>query len=646
MSKMVQNVVNPEGRNELRSLSKLSLVESRLARTARACGPGSGLRIFKPKPWARSSPTFGLAWPERAWLVGPEGLRPGHGHHYTLLATTMHARLRVATTLCTERAPDVDYAYAARGRAAYGRRAPFACHESEDTRCPLARRRRALTIDVPWTLWTLLARQGDSDTTRGGSPHSGHAVCAAGGSQEGPWLGETARHTLSVRREARTREDVHGVSAGPALSAAGAIAAVDGGGRAGTGSMPSVSSSFATPSAGAPARVDEGPGCIAQTQGEGGAALQTRSLWGELRDHAARTGSSARKSASRAQARSVRLDVAQRRRAGTHAGVSDSSFTRSAAGDGAAACAPNTLRRRLRGQDAPRGGTPDRVRDAESAGAHHLRMKPARVSPECVLKARTACDPHSSARAAKWREAGRRLAGIPRNGEARTYGVLSAAVEGMIGWPREVVRWCPRARNTYPATSAQAHSLRGGKGRSAVHVTYSRGARRARRSEHESLRAHQGEMRVAHGFEYQSGGGDRGLHTRSRVQPDTGDADCTGGALYAQQWAARGDRRSQKRKGAATGAEAASKPCARLRTDAAMEARKRHGFCGMLANRKMAVSGRSKLTSSAIFDEDSENKCPKVNGAVGVEVEAKRLLPYLEGGLSDSQSNDRNPHVN
>ncbi|KAJ7679846.1 hypothetical protein B0H17DRAFT_1206353 [Mycena rosella] len=24
----------------------------------------------------------GLAWPERAWLGGLEGLRPGHGHHY------------------------------------------------------------------------------------------------------------------------------------------------------------------------------------------------------------------------------------------------------------------------------------------------------------------------------------------------------------------------------------------------------------------------------------------------------------------------------------------------------------------------------------------------------------------------------------
>ncbi|KAJ7463992.1 hypothetical protein FB451DRAFT_1179834 [Mycena latifolia] len=39
-----------------------------------ACGPGSGLKIFKPKPWARSSPTFGLAW---LGLSGPglSGLR-------------------------------------------------------------------------------------------------------------------------------------------------------------------------------------------------------------------------------------------------------------------------------------------------------------------------------------------------------------------------------------------------------------------------------------------------------------------------------------------------------------------------------------------------------------------------------------------
>ncbi|KAJ7456191.1 hypothetical protein FB451DRAFT_1277209 [Mycena latifolia] len=29
---------------------------------SRACRPRSGLKIFKPKPWARSSPTFGLAW--------------------------------------------------------------------------------------------------------------------------------------------------------------------------------------------------------------------------------------------------------------------------------------------------------------------------------------------------------------------------------------------------------------------------------------------------------------------------------------------------------------------------------------------------------------------------------------------------------
>ncbi|KAJ7480839.1 hypothetical protein FB451DRAFT_1171427 [Mycena latifolia] len=89
MPKMVQNVVDPEERNELTSSITRSLKEDHPYRSGGSEYPSQGLRAWlglenlqaqalgplKPDVWP------GLAWPERAWLVGPQGLRPGYGHH-------------------------------------------------------------------------------------------------------------------------------------------------------------------------------------------------------------------------------------------------------------------------------------------------------------------------------------------------------------------------------------------------------------------------------------------------------------------------------------------------------------------------------------------------------------------------------------
>ncbi|KAJ7488218.1 hypothetical protein FB451DRAFT_1167675 [Mycena latifolia] len=49
-----------------------------------------------------------------------------------------------------------------------------------------------------------------------------------------------------------------------------------------------------------------------------------------------------------------------------------------------------------------------------------------------------------------------------------------------------------------------------------------------------------------------------------------------------------------------------------------------------------------RCQSDPVFDEDSENQPPKAIGGAIVVLKARRLLPHLEGGLSDSATNDSN----
>ncbi|KAJ7466041.1 hypothetical protein FB451DRAFT_1178874 [Mycena latifolia] len=340
---------------------------------------------------------------------------------------------RLRTT--PRRAPDVDAALLTGGE----HRSPGANQRTRDAPSPHApERRRHGAVGA----LTLLVRRGDSGTARGG----GHAVCAAG------------PHSRGRTRRRRGSE--------------GAIAQMEG------GRAPVLAVRRAAP--GALTR-----GRDASRRHRGGAALQTRPIRGELRDRctpsaqpwpshpdiraasacsavraaAARAGSSAPKSAGRAHKpegkawyrAAVRISVQLRRgRAGAH-GASNSSFTRSSAGGGTAACAPRTLR----AQDAPRGGTPDRVRGAECAGAHHLRGAALIHAGECRRNAPARLAqpvihiPQHEERNGE--KLGRRSAGIARSGEVRTYGPWALPWrERSAGLPR-VVCWFPHWHVTHIA---------------------------------------------------------------------------------------------------------------------------------------------------------------------------------------------------